>query len=102
PLAAAAALLAVGAAVGAWAWRAGREPAARPGDDYVKRALEEYDVFYNDKARSLLRSAVSVAPDHPRASSYVILFGGASEGDRAAALAAARRTRPGTDARSKD
>jgi tetratricopeptide (TPR) repeat protein len=102
PLAVAAAVLVAGAGTGAWLWSRAREPAARPGDDYVKRALEEYDVFYNDKAVSLLRSAVSVAPDHARANAYMILFGGASDEDRAKALAAARRTRPTTGERSKD
>jgi serine/threonine-protein kinase len=102
PLAVAAAVLVLGAAAGAWLWHRGRAPAARPGDDYVKRALEEYDVFYNDKAMSLLRSAVSVAPDHPRANAYMILFGFASEEDRAQALEAARRTRLETGERSKD
>jgi len=102
PLAVLAVVLVAGAATGAWLWQRGRAPAARPGDDYVKRALEEYDVFYNDKATSLLRSAVSVAPDHPRANAYMILLGFASEADRAQALAAARRTRPQTGARSKD
>jgi tetratricopeptide (TPR) repeat protein len=102
PLAVAAAILVAGAATGAWLWHRGRAPAARPGDDYVKRALEEYDVFYNDKAMSLLRSAVSVAPDHPRAIAYMILFSFASEEDRAQALVAARRTRPETAERSKD
>lgn len=58
----------------------------RPGDDYVTRALEEYDVFYNDKALSSLRSALRVAPLHPRANAYMLLFGGAPEADREAAL----------------
>jgi len=92
----------VGAAVGAWLWYRGRAPAMRPGDEYVKRALEEYDVFYNDKAASLLRSAVSVAPDHPRANAYMILFDGTSDDDRAKARAAAQRTRPTTGEHSKD
>ncbi len=110
PLAVAAAVIAAGGAVGVWRWSGGGpaagpgggEEEARPGDDYVKRALEEYDVFYNDKAGSLLRSAVSVAPDHPRANAYMILFGHAPAEDRAAAAAAARRTRPSTGERSKD
>jgi serine/threonine protein kinase/tetratricopeptide (TPR) repeat protein len=102
PLAVLAAVVVAGAAVGLWLWQRDRAPAALPGDDYVKRALEEYDVFYNDKAASLLRSAVSVAPDHPRANAYMILFGGASDEDVAKAVAAARRTRPSTGERSKD
>ena len=60
----------------------------RPGDEYVTRALEEYDVFYNEKALSSLRAALRVAPEHPRANAYMILFGGAPEADRVTALAA--------------
>jgi tetratricopeptide (TPR) repeat protein len=102
PLAVAAAVVLLAAGGGAALWLANRAPAARPGDDYVKRALEEYDVFYTDKAVSLLRSAVSVAPDHPRANAYMMLFGGADGEDRERAVAAARRTRAATDERSKD
>ena len=65
------------------------EVVARPGDEYVTRALEEYDVFYNDKALSSLRSALRVAPLHPRANAYMLLFGGAPDPDREAALKAA-------------
>jgi len=102
PLVAAAGLLVVGAVLGLWWWRAQREPASRPGDDYVKRALEEYDVFYNEKATSSLRAALAVAPDHPRALAYMLLFGGGSEVDRTQALAAAHGTQPANDDRSKD
>ncbi|HEX7699395.1 MAG TPA: serine/threonine-protein kinase, partial [Kofleriaceae bacterium] len=63
-------------------------PVVRPGDEYVTRALEEYDVFYNDKALSSLRAALRIAPQHPRANAYMILFGGAPEPDRATALQA--------------
>jgi tetratricopeptide (TPR) repeat protein len=63
-------------------------PVVRPGDEYVTRALEEYDVFYNEKALSSLRSALRMAPQHPRANAYMILFGGAPEADRATALQA--------------
>jgi tetratricopeptide (TPR) repeat protein len=94
PLAAAAALLVIGGGFAAWWWYAHRPPPVRPGDDYVARALEEYDVFYNDKALSSLRAALAAAPEHPRANAYMILFGGASEADRAAALAAAHRAQP--------
>jgi hypothetical protein len=94
PLAAAAALVFVSGAFGIWWWLAHRAPPLRPGDEYVSRALEEYDVFYNDKALSSLRAALAIAPDHPRANAYMILFGGASEADRAAALKAAHRADP--------
>ncbi|MEJ7596876.1 MAG: protein kinase [Kofleriaceae bacterium] len=89
-------------AAGAYLWSR-REPAAapaRPGDEYVKRALEEYDVFYNDKALSSLRAALAVAPQHPRALAYTILFGGAPDVDRMRAALAARTAHTG--ARSKD
>lgn len=77
-------------------------PPPGPGDTYVKRALDEYNVFYNDKALSSLRAALREAPDHARANAYMILFGGAPSTDTEAALAAARRARPQTAARSKD
>jgi len=75
---------------------------SRPGDEYVKRALEEYDVFYNDKALSSLRAALAVAPRHPRALAYTALFGGASDADRTRAVEVARIARPATRERSKD
>ncbi len=102
PLVVAAAVLVAGAGVGVYAWRAQQPEPARPGDEYVKRALSEYDVFYNDKALSSLRAALSVAPEHPRANAYVILFGGASEVDRTKAVDAAKRSRPTLAAGSKD
>jgi len=102
PLAVAAAVLVAGAGVGVYAWRAQQPEPTRPGDDYVKRALAEYDVFYGDKALSSLRAALAVAPEHPRANAYVILFGGASDIDRTKAVEAARRARPALSAGSKD
>jgi tetratricopeptide (TPR) repeat protein len=102
PLVVAAVVLVAGAGVGVYAWRAQQPEPARPGDEYVKRALSEYDVFYNDKALSSLRAALSVAPEHPRANAYVILFGGASEVDRTKAVDAAKRSRPTLAAGSKD
>ena len=77
-------------------------PPARPGDTYVTRALEEYDVFYGDKALSSLRAALRLAPDHPRASAYMILFGGAPAPDRTEAAAGAERAITATPARSKE
>jgi hypothetical protein len=102
PLAVAALVLAAGGVTGVWWMRSQREAPALPGDRYVKRALEEYNVFYNDKALSSLRAALREAPDHPRANAYMILFGGAHDDDRAAAIAAARRAHPTTAERSKD
>ena len=99
PLVVAAAVLVL-AAFGTWWWL--RPTPARPGDVYVSRALEEYDVFYNEKALSSLRAALRVAPDHPRANAYMILFGGAPADDRASAIAAAQRARPRTEDHSKD
>ncbi len=101
PLAAAAAVLVVGGAAGAWWLHATRDKAPRPGDEYVQRALEEYDVFYNEKALSSLRAALAVAPDHPRANAYVILLGGSAD-DQAAAIKAAHRARAATGEHTKD
>ncbi len=81
-------LIALVAAIAVWPKHA---PIARPGDEYVTRALEEYDVFYNDKALSSLRAALRVEPLHPRANAYMLLFGSAP--DRDAALAAAHRAK---------
>jgi serine/threonine protein kinase len=88
------------ASVALW-WRSHRDH-SRPGDAYVARALEEYDVFYNDMALSSLRAALREAPLHPRANAYMILFGGAPAADRDAALAAAKRALPETHERGKD
>jgi serine/threonine protein kinase/tetratricopeptide (TPR) repeat protein len=100
-------VLAAVAAVGAIAvaivlWRANpATPEARPGDDLVKRALDEYDVFYNDKALSSLRTALARVPEHPTANAYILLFGG-SDSDRARALQAAPKARDHTDEGSRD
>ena len=94
PLAVAAAIALAGAGAGTYAWQASRPAPARPGDAQVARALEEWNVFYNDKALSSLRAALAIAPDHPRANAYMILFGGASEADRTKAVAAARGATP--------
>jgi len=100
PLLVAAAVILL-AGIGVLAWWLVRSPSpVRPGDTYVRRALEEYDVFYNDKAVSSLRAALREAPLHPRANAYMILFGGGSEADRATALEGARQARAsasGTD-----
>jgi serine/threonine protein kinase len=71
-------------------------------DTYVDRALDEYNLFYNDKALSSLRAALRVEPDHPRANAYMILFGSAPPEDRSAAIAATERARPRTVDHSKD
>jgi serine/threonine protein kinase len=102
PLFVAAAIVLATIGFGAWSVRSHQREPAKPGDRYVKRALEEYNVFYNDKALSSLRAALREAPDHPRANAYMILFGGAPPDDRAAAGAAAERARPKTAERSKD
>jgi len=102
PLVAAAALVALALAGGLVWWRMHRAPPLRPGDDYVARALDEYDVFYNEKALSSLRAALAVAPDHPRGNAYMILFGGASPDDQAAAIAAMQGARPRTGEHTKD
>ncbi len=102
PLVVAAILLVLGAGVATALWRASRPAPPVPGDELVKRALDEYDVFYNDKALSSLRAALAVAPDHPRANAYMILFGGASQADRDAAVAGAQRGLHLTEEHSKD
>jgi len=88
PFAAAGALLIAAVVLAIVLWPSAK-PNVRPGDEYVTRALEEYDVFYNDKALSSLRAALRIAPQHPRANAYMVLFGGAPEADRAAAVQAA-------------
>ncbi|MCW5800878.1 MAG: protein kinase [Deltaproteobacteria bacterium] len=94
-------LLLAAAAAALVVWWFTRAPATRPGDKEVARALEEYNVFYNDKALSSLRGALAVAPDHPLANAYMVLFGGV-DADRNAALATARRIRDQVGDRSKD
>ncbi len=66
-------------------------PPERPGDEYVRRALEEYNVFFNDKAKSSLRAAMKYDPDHPRAHAYMILFGYAGEREAERMLDESRR-----------
>jgi tetratricopeptide (TPR) repeat protein len=102
PLVVAAAVVLATIGFGAWWVRSQQREPALPGDRYVRRALEEYNVFYNDKALSSLRAALRESPDHPRANAYMILFGGAPPEDRATAIASARRARPKTAERSKD
>ncbi len=70
------------------------EPTAtRPGDEYIARALEEYDLFYTDKALASLRAAIKVDPDHPLPYAYLILFDATS-------AVAAPRGQPGTEGAS--
>jgi tetratricopeptide (TPR) repeat protein len=92
PLAVAAAVAVVAVAavvVGALALRGGdARPAPRPGDALVARALDEYDLFYTDKALSSIRAALTADPTHPRALAYAVLFGG-TDADRAAVVARA-------------
>jgi serine/threonine protein kinase len=102
PLFAALALIGVAVSIGVWQWRAHRRPPPAPGDTYVTRALDEYNLFYNDKALSSLRAALRQSPDHPRANAYMLLFGGAPAEDRDAAIAGAKRALARTAPRSKD
>src|SRR6185369_11341944 len=94
PLAVAAIVALASIGFGVWWVSSHQRASLGPGDRYVRRALEEYNVFYNDKALSSLRAALREAPDHPRAIAYMILFGGAPQDDRNAAIAAAQRARP--------
>ncbi len=100
PLGLAVGALVLGTAGAAGWWHAHRVVPEQPGDAYVARALEEYDVFYSDKALSSLRAALAVAPEHPRANAYLILLGGPAAAGPA--TAAAQRARPGTGEHSKD
>ncbi|HEY5922710.1 MAG TPA: serine/threonine-protein kinase [Kofleriaceae bacterium] len=102
PLVVAAVVALASIGFGVWWVRSNQRTPLGPGDRYVRRALEEYNVFYNDKALSSLRAALREAPDHPRANAYMILFGGAPAEDRTAAIAAAQRARPTTAERTKD
>jgi tetratricopeptide (TPR) repeat protein len=102
PLIAALSALVLSIAIGGTWWWTHRPVALRPGDAYVNQALEEYDVFFGDKALSSLRSALTAAPQHPRALAYMILFGGAPNLDRDAALATAEAIVASVPARSKD
>src|SRR5207248_8052111 len=91
------ALAIVVAGISGIAWYFATRRHEMPGDKEVARALEEYDLFYGDKAMSSLRAALAIAPDHPRANAYVILFGGGSDADRTAAVAGAKRAHPDGD-----
>ncbi|MFN0247182.1 MAG: protein kinase domain-containing protein [Kofleriaceae bacterium] len=104
PLFAAIAVALVAGGVSLYVWRTSRPPPkepSRPGDDLVIRALAEYDTFYYDKSLSSLRAALAVAPDHPRANAYMVLFGGSSA-DQAKAVATADRTLASLPATSRD
>ncbi len=90
-----AAIGAIAVAVVLWSRSTPAAPDAQPGDELVKRALDEYDVFYNDKALSSLRTALARVPEHPTANAYILLFGG-SDSDRARALQAAPKAREST------
>jgi serine/threonine protein kinase len=102
PLFAALSLVLIAGGIGIWQWRAHRPSPSRPGDAYVTRALDEYNLFYNDKALSSLRAALRQSPDHPRANAYMLLFGGAPPEDRDAAIAGAKRALAKTEPHSKD
>lgn len=95
----------VAATVSLYIWRTSRpapvEP-ARPGDELVARALGEYDTFYYDKSLSSLRAALAVAPDHPRANAYMVLFGGATAADQSQAVSTANRTISSLPPNSRD
>src|SRR5690606_35838411 len=102
PLLVAIAVVLVGGAAAFMLSRPPSAPPDGPGDEQVRRALADYDVFVNDRALSSLRAALTLAPEHPRANAYMLLFGGASDADRAKALAAGPRARVRTEEGSKD
>jgi tetratricopeptide (TPR) repeat protein len=74
-----------------------RSPTGRTGDRYLGRAIEEYDMFYGDKALTALRAALKVDPTHPRALAYVILFGGAPRTEQESAAKLLRSLAPSLD-----
>jgi tetratricopeptide (TPR) repeat protein len=102
PILVTAAVLAVGTTALVVRNRAETTKPRSQADTYVDRALDEYNLFYNDKALSSLRAALRVEPDHPRANAYMILFGGAPPEDRTTAIAAIERARFRTRDHSKD
>jgi serine/threonine protein kinase len=69
-----------------------RRHAQSPADRYITQAIDEYDLFYNDKAIASLRAAMKVAPDDPRPYAYLVLMGYADDVEtlRAASSAAER------------
>ncbi len=75
-------------------------PPDRPGDAYVRQALHEYDVFQTDPALVSLRSALRIAPEHPRALAYTILISGTAS-DRAAAVTTAEKIAGRTEGKDK-
>jgi serine/threonine protein kinase/Tfp pilus assembly protein PilF len=95
------ALLLVTGGTFSW-WWTNRPIELRAGDSHVQRALEEYDVFFGEKALSSLRTALTDAPMHPRALAYMILFGGAPDTDRDAAVVSAEAIVSSIAANSKD
>ena len=78
-------------------------PELGPGDSYVAQALDEYNLFYNQKAAASIRAAIREAPDHPLAYAYAILFPTESgaELDRMVAEAARLKARDSLPARQR-
>ncbi|HTJ43963.1 MAG TPA: serine/threonine-protein kinase [Kofleriaceae bacterium] len=99
-IAAAIALALAAAALAFFLTRPKQAAPDQPGDAYVRQALHEYDVFQGDRALASLRSALRIAPTHPRALAYTILFGGPAP-DRATAAAAAEKVIAGATGKDK-
>ena len=102
PLAVAALVLVAGAGVGLYAWRAHAASAPR-GRATSTSSARSTSTTCSTTTRRCPRCAPRsrVAPDHPRANAYMILFGGAPRRDRTTAVDAARRARPRLRARQQ-
>ena len=79
-----------------------RPSAARPARRRLRRARPCTSTTSSTGPRPCrrLRAALRIAPDHPRANAYMILFGGTTD-DRAAAAAAAERAVGAADGKDR-
>jgi len=62
-----------------------------PGDQYVERALQEYELFYQQKAGSSLKAALKIDANHPRAHAYMILMDTAGDDEAREIVRSAQR-----------
>ena len=66
----------------------------RGSEEYVRRALDDYDRFYNEEALSSLRAAIRIAPHDPLPHAYLVLVGRAPRAELDAAALALRALLP--------
>jgi tetratricopeptide (TPR) repeat protein len=66
----------------------------RGSEEYVRRALDEYDRFYNEEALSSLRAAIRISPQDPLPHAYLVLLGRAPRAELDAAAVALRALLP--------